>query len=64
MDYFASIVGRVAGIFALSICALIIEFIINKSINKKWGYKITITVFTLNVALLVFGIWYDNRGVE
>ena len=62
MDFIASIVGRSVGFFTLSICPLVIEFIVNKSINKKWGYKITITIFLLNVTLLFFGIWFDNRG--
>jgi hypothetical protein len=63
MDFIASIVGRSVGFFTLSIISLVIEFIVNKSINNKWGYKITITIFSLNVALLFFGIWFDNRGV-
>lgn len=50
------------GYFIPSIGAFAIEFIINKSNNRNWGYKITKTIFILNVALLIFIYFQNQRG--
>ena len=54
MDTISAWTGMLIGYFAFSIGAFVIEYIINKSNNNKWGYKITKTVIALNIALLVY----------
>jgi hypothetical protein len=63
MDLIAAYSGMFLGYFSFSIVAFIVEFIINKSNGGRWGYKITWLVLVLNVALLVFSVWFkENEG--
>lgn len=55
MDKILAILGLLMGYFAISIGVFIVEYVINKSINEKWGFKVTKTVLVLNLGLLVFG---------
>jgi hypothetical protein len=61
MDLIGAYLGMFLGYFSFSIVALIIEFIINKSNGGRWGYKITWVVLVLNVALLVFSVWFKHN---
>jgi len=61
MDTISAWTGMLIGYFAFSIGAFVIEYIINKSNNNKWGYKITKTVIALNIALLVYIFAFSGR---
>jgi hypothetical protein len=63
MEKITVMVAFVMGYFALSIGAFVVEYIINKSNNGRWGYKVTKTVLVINVALLIFGLW-SNKNLE
>lgn len=62
MDLISAWIGMLAGYFLASIGAFAIEYIINKSNNGAWGYKITKTIFILNVALIFFIFYNGRRG--
>ena len=57
MDLLAAYLGYFMGSFVPTIGAFIIEFVVNKSNGGRWGYKITVIVAILNIAILVFGLW-------
>ena len=63
MDKISALLGLLMGYFTFSIGSFLFEYIINKSNGNKWGYKITKVVLVLNVAIIIFGIWFDKRRV-
>lgn len=52
MDLIAGLFGKAVGFFVLPIFTFIVEFIINKSLKKDWGYKVSITVLVLQLIIM------------
>jgi len=53
MDALVGVIAVGAGFFSIPIFIAVIEFIINKSIKKNWGYKVSITVLVLQLIMLL-----------
>ena len=62
MEKISALLGLLMGYFAFSIGAFLVEYIINKSNSNKWGYKVTKIIFALNLAIIIFGIWFERKG--
>ena len=52
MDAIGSLIAMAVGFFILPISAAIVEFIVNKSIKKNWGYKVSITLLVLQLLMV------------
>lgn len=52
MDALLGLIGMGVGYFAIPIFTAAIEFVINKSIKKDWGYKVSITVLVLQLIVM------------
>ncbi len=52
MNAIGSFIAMTVGFFILPISAAIVEFIINKSVKKNWGYKVSITLLILQLLIM------------
>jgi hypothetical protein len=52
MDAIGSLIAMGVGFFALPIFTAVVEFIINKSIKKDWGYTVSITVLVIQLVMM------------
>ncbi len=59
MNAIGSFIAMTVGFFVLPLSAAIVEFIINKSMNKNWGYKVSITLLVLQLLMMAIVKFYS-----
>ena len=52
MDAIGSLIAMGVGFFSLPIFIAVVEFIINKSIKRNWGYTVSITVLVIQLVMI------------
>ena len=62
IDWVLATVGRILGYSSLAIVVFAIAFVVSKSFNVKWPYKVAIVFCVIAYALIIQGNMYVNSN--